>query len=163
MVDDVLNKYGALIVAELRDEIKNKPLPRRNGSSYVANASGKLEKGLKYTVEDGVLKVWADSYIYYLVFGRGPTKVTSGTGIVRKRIREWIDAKGITPDGITKDSLAFLIARKIHREGTLLYPAGSDLISSIVTQKLIDDIKSDLFSTFADVVKTSLDQLKKAA
>lgn len=52
--------------------------------------------------------------------GRQPTQ-NDGNGALYNSILQWIDAKGITPDGITKESLAFLISRKIHREGTKLY------------------------------------------
>lgn len=163
MVDDVLEKYGKLVVSELRDAIKNKPLPRKGGNSSVANASGNLEKTLNYEVENGVLKVYANQYIGAIIFGRKPT-TNSGNGILKVKIRQWIDDKGIVPkDNITKDTLAFLITRKIHKEGTSLYPQGSDLLSSIVTDKLISDIKSDIFLEFSDVVKTSFETLKKAA
>jgi len=163
MVDDVLNKYGQLVVTQLRDAIKNKPLPRNGGKSSVANASGNLEKTLNYEVENGVLKVYANKYIGALIFGRKPT-TNSGNGTLKLKIRQWIDDKGIVPkDNISKDSLAFLITRKIHREGNSLYPNGSDLLSAIVTDKLISDLKSDIFLEFTDIVKTGFQTLKKAA
>ena len=163
MVDDVLNKYGQLVVSQLRDAIKNKPLPRRGGKSYVANASGNLEKTLNFEVENGVLKVYANRYIGSLIFGRKPT-TNSGNGVLKEKIRQWIDDKGIVPkDNISKDSLAFVIARSIHKNGTLLYPQGSDLLSAIVTDKLINDLKSDIFLEFTDIVKTSFQTIKKAA
>jgi hypothetical protein len=52
--------------------------------------------------------------------GRGPTK-SGGNGELYKSILQWIQEKGITPEGITIESLAFLISRKIHREGTAIY------------------------------------------
>lgn len=163
MVDNVLDKYGKLVVEQLRDAIKNKPLPRKNGKSSVANASGDLEKTLTYEVENGVLKVSANKYIGALIFGRKPT-TGSGNGVLKEKIRQWIDDKGIVPkDNISKDSLAFLITRKIHREGTSLYPQGSDLLSAIVTDKLINDIKSDIFLEFQAVFETKIATIKKAA
>lgn len=162
-VEDVLNKYGERVVSELRDAIKNKPLPRRNGKSYVANASGNLASTLNYKVDNGVLTVYANRYIGALIFGRKPTS-NSGNGALKRAIRVWIDDKGITPYGlISKDSLAFIIARKIHKEGTLLYPQGSDLLSAIVTDKLIDELKSDIFSEITDSVFGGFKFLKKAA
>ena len=58
-------------------------------------------------------------YTGALIGGRSSTRSKgSGTITLRQAIRQWIDDKGITPrDKISKDSLAFLIARKIHREG----------------------------------------------
>lgn len=163
MVDDVLDKYGKLVVSQLRDAIKNKPLPRNGGKSYVANASGNLEKTLTYNVDNGVLTVSANRYIGSLIFGRKPT-TGGGKGVLKAKIRQWIDDKGIVPhDNISKDSLAFLITRKIHREGNSLYPNGSDLLSAIVTDKLISDIKNEIFLEFTDVVKTGFETIKKAA
>ena len=163
MVEDVLNKYGEIVVAQLRDAIKAKPLPRRNGKSYVANASGNLERTLRFEVKDGVLRVYANKYIGSLIFGRRPTSA-GGTGILKQRIRTWIDDKGITPYGsISKDSLAFIIARKIHKEGTLLYPQGSDLLSAIVTPALIDEIKSEIFTEIISDVFESFRTLQNKA
>lgn len=163
MVEDVLNTYGQRVVSELRDAIKNKPLPRRNGKSYVANASGDLEKTLNFKVENGVLTVYANKYIGALIFGRKPT-TGGGNGALKRAIRVWIDDKGITPYGlISKDSLAFIIARKIHKEGTLLYPQGSDLLSAIITDEFINKLKSDIFSDITDSVFAGFKFLKKAA
>lgn len=163
MVDDVLDKYGKLVVSQLRDAIKNKPLPRKGGRSSVANASGNLEKSLEYEVDNGVLTVSANKYIGALIFGRKPT-TASGNGVLKTKIRQWIDDKGIVPkDGISKDTLAFLITRKIHSDGTDLYPEGSDLLSAIVTDKLISDIKSEIFLEFENIVNTGFETLKKVA
>lgn len=99
-----------------RDEMVNQ-LATQN-----INASGKLSASAEDIVLDsqGFVSgsVRANSYWFYRNFGRGPTQNTSGKGELKKKIREWIDVKGITPkDKITKDELAFLITRKIHREG----------------------------------------------
>jgi hypothetical protein len=163
MVKEVLNTYGQMIVKKLQDDIKNKPIPRKNGKSYPLNASGRLAKSIRYVVEDNTLKVYADSYIYYLVYGRGPTKA-DGNGELLPIIRKWIDVKGITPnDGISKDSLAFLITRSIHKNGTLLYPQGSTLISDIVNEKMINDLKSDIFIQVVDEAVSAFHTLKKVA
>jgi hypothetical protein len=164
MVDEVLTKYGKMIVAQLQSDIRNKPLPRRKGQSYVANASGKLANSVNFKVENGVLRIYADSYIYFLAYGRKPTTGGSKPGKLKDIIREWIDAKGIEPYGnISKDSLAFLITRSIHKNGTSLYPQGSTLLSDIVNETLINGIKNDLFTSFSDGVLESFRTLKQAA
>lgn len=168
MVAEVLNTYGQMIVQKLQDDIKNKPFTRTNkktGKTYNTplNASGRLAKSIRYVVEDNTLKVYADSYIYYLVYGRGPTK-SGGNGELLPIIRKWIDVKGITPyDNISKDSLAFLITRSIHTNGTLLYPQGSTLISDIVNEKMINDLKSDIFTQVVDEAVSAFHTLKKVA
>jgi len=85
------------------------------------NASGKLSASAEDVIVDseGFVSgtVRANQYWFYRNFGRGAT-VNSGNGQLRPKIRQWIDDKGITPKGnISKDELAYLITRKIHREG----------------------------------------------
>lgn len=68
------------------------------------------ENGLK-------LQFFLPEYWRYIEYGRRPT-VNKGDGKLQEKILRWIDEKGITPkDGISKKSLAYLITRKIHREG----------------------------------------------
>jgi len=98
-----------------RDEMVNQ-LATKN-----INASGKLSASAEDVIIDseGFVSgtVRANSYWFYRNFGRGPTQNT-GSGQLRPKIRQWIDDKGINPKGnISKDELAYLITRKIHREG----------------------------------------------
>lgn len=68
-------------------------------------------------------KIYAAHYFRYLVLGRGPGKMPP-----REKIEEWIEKN---PDilaffktifkNITSKSLAYIIARKIGREGTQIY------------------------------------------
>lgn len=159
MVAEVLTKYGERIVAQLKNDIKNKPLPRRGGKSFVADASGDLEKSVNYKLVNGgkTLQIWANGYIYYLMFGRKPGKRPP-----REVIVKWIQDKGIQSD-IPVNSLAFLIQRAIGKEGTTLYPTGSTLLSDIMNEELINDLKSDLFIQIVDEAVTSFRQLSKAA
>jgi hypothetical protein len=56
-------------------------------------------------------------------------------------IEQWITDKGITPIGISISSLAFLIARKIARQGWNRQGYGGvDLISEVVTDARIQSI-----------------------
>lgn len=68
-------------------------------------------------------KIYAAHYFRYLVLGRGPGKMPP-----REKIEVWVDKN---PDvlaffktifkNITSKSLAYIIARKIGREGTQIY------------------------------------------
>lgn len=157
MVEDVLKKYGERIVAQLKDDIRNKPLPRRKGQSYTANASGALADSVRFEVDEQGLKVFANDYIYYLMFGRKPGKWPP-----REPILQWIKDKGIQSN-IPINSLAFLIQRSIGQNGTLLFPAGSDLVSSLLSDDLINSLASDLFSEFVDAIVADSNTLQKAA
>jgi hypothetical protein len=81
-------------------------------------ASGKFAEGLEaiYEPNKGTIK----GYLY--LSGRGKTKKKgkSGEPTVQEQILKWLKIKGIKPleEKTSLKSLAFLIARKIHREGT---------------------------------------------
>ncbi len=80
---------------------------------------------------------------YTYLAGRGPTKKAGKAGepTLQEQILKWIKAKGIKgkKDDIKASSLAFLIARKIHKEGT-----NSDfwlkIYEQVITPQRIDSI-----------------------
>lgn len=85
-------------------------------------ASGNWEKELEYNVDVSTkrINITIDGapYTEQLIRGRRKTKTsTRGNPTLREAIRQWINDKGLNPTDITKDSLAFLISRKIHRDG----------------------------------------------
>jgi len=82
------------------------------------HASGKSEAGAELTATDttGEMKVFRYVWTNLTGVGRKPGKFPP-----IQMIRNWIDSKGIQPTDISKDSLAFLIARKIARKGTDIF------------------------------------------
>ncbi len=143
-------------------------------SSKNINASGKLDDSIEdvMVTSDGFVSgsVRALSYWYYTNYGRGPTvNGSSGKGVVREKVRQWIDDKGIVPRDaangrkVTKDELAFLIARKIHRQGyeAKLYiseveeqviPIVSDIIEHALFKDLDNGINSNTsFGVFGSI------------
>ena len=141
-ITGILNKYGSLISAELVDMIQRKPVTKFG----VVNASGKLKDSVHFTVANNVMQVKALSYIYYLEKGRKPGKRPP-----MKVIEQWITDKGLILEGISKKSLAFLIARKIGEEGTTIYEqGGSTLIADIVDDEMRGQIQSQLILTFRE-------------
>lgn len=118
MLKDLLN--------ELMEGIKSDILSEMDELGF--NASGKTAASFEIEIGDNYGKLIGLRSFQTIIQerltdggkGRKPTE-KDGSGQLYKSILGWIDAKGITPDGITKESLAFLISRKIHREGTRLY------------------------------------------
>jgi len=83
-------------------------------------ASGKFADSLKGELinlpNKYELLITGEEYAGAMEHGRSPS--TGGDGSLKAIIRQWIDDKKIIPKkGISKDSLAFLITRKIHQEG----------------------------------------------
>lgn len=112
-------------------------------------ASGKFERDLQIEKSSklGLIKetLYGAAHSLFVDGGRGVTKKSGNGKSLRDLIREWIDIRRIIPDGITKDSLAFLIARKIHREGWKpkhLPPNG--VISSVINEKRLTTLQEQI-------------------
>ena len=124
-------------------------------------ASGLFAKSLRVEVleQAGLIKgsIYGAGHSIFVDKGRGAT-TGGGNGQLKMQIRKWIDDKGITPkDNISKDSLAYLITRKIHREGWKpknKYPNG--VISSVINDKAIKDLIQSLGSSVNVEVKNDI-------
>ena len=139
---------------------RNKELIDRYHSMGL-KASGKFEKELRYDASDTQATIYAPPHVGAMVAGRSTTKTsTASSPTLRQVIRKWIDDKGITPEGkISKDSLAYLIARKIHSQGIKVPNAYNDgtLISSVITDEKIKDLQKQItenyITTFSKEIK----------
>lgn len=127
--------------------------------SKIPNATGTMSQSLGYRIDDKGLTIYStEKYFTVLETGRAPTSpgAARGNPTLRERIREWIDNAGITPRGnISRDSLAFLITRKIHEEGSLLYRQGgnSGVISDFINEtKIQEDLINLLTDSFRDYI-----------
>lgn len=154
-VNAILDKIGIRLTEQLINDIQTKLIARKGASgsfSSEVNASGKLAKSITHKVSNGVLTIEGNDYIYYLENGRKPGKRPP-----IKVIRQWIDDKGITPKDISKDSLAYLIARRIGEEGSTIYQAGgSDLLSSIFNESLKESIAEEFFQMVASEITSEV-------
>jgi hypothetical protein len=147
---DILQSFAARFIQDLRESM----------DSSGVTASGKFNRSLKAEIKPDQLVVTGLRYAGAIELGRKPTS-GGGNGELRQAIRSWIDDKGITPTGkISKDSLAYIITRKIHREGTKLYrgtdyygrSAPSRVISGVIEdgriEKLAKSVVLDVISKF---------------
>jgi hypothetical protein len=86
-------------------------------------ASGNWERELESEVKQEGSKIYVringTKYTEQLIRGRRATStMTAGNPTLQEVIRQWIDDKGIQPNGnISKDSLSWAISKKIHRDG----------------------------------------------
>lgn len=102
----ILKEEIELIVADIKQAYRN------SGKK----ATGNFEDGIEVVYEFNKATIRGFTYLA----GRGKTLATEANDpTLKERILEWIKAKSIKPKGnITLKALAFLISRKIHREGT---------------------------------------------
>lgn len=113
-------------------------------------ATGAAAESIEGRIEGEAAIIDGASYLFFGENGRGKT-VNGGNGTLKELIRKWIDVKGITPRelNMSKDTLAFLITRKIHREGIKVpnqYNKGK-MLSSVLTEESINDLLNEYGAT----------------
>lgn len=106
-------------------------------------ASGEFKEELEVQVTSSTGKLLGLPYAEQLDEGRKKT-TGGGDGAVLRAIKKWIVDKGVVNNikgNISVSSLAFLITRKIHREGWKREGFGGvNLISNIITDRRMQDI-----------------------
>lgn len=139
---EVLNRYGELLAVRYK--------------SYVPEASGKLVQSVKYEFKhnDRIYEVglWLEDYWKYVEYGRKAGKFPP-----IDKIKEWIRVKPVIPRPMkngklpTINQLAFLIARKIAREGIepknilkrTVEEVNNEMLMSI-KMAIMEDLKRDI-------------------
>lgn len=89
----------------------------------------------------------AEDYWEFLEYGRKPTRNghIEGTPYLWQNIQEWMSYKGIRPqEGMTYESLAKAIARKIHRRGTKATHFLSDAFTESLQMELVNELNARL-------------------
>lgn len=124
------DKVMELVSSEL-EALKHKVIENQKNSGLVASGKTIASMKVEVTEDGGVL--WGRSPFGTLETGRKGGKVPAGFW---KIIRQWIDDKGIHVD--KPNSFAYLVARKIAREGTQLFRNGgrNDIYSPEVKDTL---------------------------
>lgn len=117
------DKVMELVASEL-EALKQRIIENHRNAGQVASGRTIASLKVEMTEDGGVL--WGRSAFGTLETGRKPGKVPAGFW---KIIRQWMDDKGIQVE--KPDSFAYLVARKIAREGTQLFRNGgrSDIYS----------------------------------
>jgi hypothetical protein len=147
LVEAILKNFAEEIIAGIK--------------SRIPNVTGQSAESLGYRIVGTELVIFSSmKYFTVLETGRKPGKRPP-----INVIEQWINDKPIIPDGISTRSLAFLIARKIGEEGSLLYREGgkSGVISKSINDQVIKekltDVLTDKFRDYVinEFVRKSLD------
>lgn len=133
-------------------------------------ASGDFANSLAVNVKGLTAVLSGNSYAEQLEDGRLPTKGgNQGGKKLSEIILDWINDKGIKPlePKMTLTSLAFLIARKIHREGwNRKEHGGTELVSQVITperiQRIIDKVTVFNIQEFTSKIKSMFKELAPA-
>lgn len=125
--------YNDIIFFEL-EQIKQELIRQYDAKGM--RASGNFATSLEVIKNPKGAELWGANYAEQLEKGRDAGKFPPISAI-----EEWIKDKGIQYQNITISSLAFLIARKISREGWNRQGFGGvELISEVITPQRIQSI-----------------------
>lgn len=148
----VLSKEFELLKQDLIDAYDSKGM----------RASGNFAEGLEVEAEINRGVLWGYDYAQQLETGRLPGKQPPSSVI-----EQWIKDKGIASriqNDISISSLAYLIARKIGREGWNREDYGGiELISQVVTeqrlQKILDEVGDAKLIEYSSEIITLIEEL----
>ena len=152
--DIIVKNFAEQIIAGIKGNIRNKSVTQYGAM----NASGSMADSLGYKWDGKKLVIFSsEKYFTVLETGRKPGKQPPSS-----TIEAWLESKPLQLQGISKKSLAFLIARKIGKEGSLLYRKGgnSGVISDYVNQKYVQENLTD--KLFQATIETILNDFVKA-
>ena len=135
---------------------------RQEYNSSGRKASGYFGEHIEVEMYDEGGRINTPLYVGSLVFGRKPTSGGGGGGgkSLYSMILDWIKVKGITPDNpkMTDNTLAYLISRKIHKQGIKVPNQFNDgkLIDNTFTAESVQDLKNELIKIGQKVVTNDL-------
>lgn len=140
------DKVMELVASEL-EVLKQRIIENHRNAGQVASGRTIASLKVEITEDGGVL--WGRSAFGTLETGRKGGKVPAGFW---KIIRQWMDDKGIQVE--KPDSFAYLVARKIAREGTQLFRNGgrSDIYSPEV-KDTVDRVSDGIGILFGSEVE----------
>jgi len=111
-------------------------------------SSGKSAGSLRSESTSNEGKIYGSGYFKQQEVGRRPGRFPPV-----QDIEDWIRAKGITPDGISIESLAFLIARKIAKNGTDIFQGKREGLNlKGIVNKRRDKLRSDLLKGTKEII-----------
>jgi hypothetical protein len=142
-LDIIVNQFANNVINGIKQNIRTKQVTKYGAM----NASGKSADSLGYKWDGQKLVIFSsEKYFTVLETGRKAGKQPP-ISVVEK----WLDDKPVAYREMSKKSLAYLIARKIGREGSLLYRNGgkSGVISDYINQQYI---KANLTDKVFDAV-----------
>lgn len=144
-IDRIVKGFAESVIAGIQNNIRTKQVTKYGAM----NTTGQMADSLGYNWDGSSLVIYStEKYFTVLETGRKPGKQPPLDPIL-----SWIKAKSISTD-ISDKSLAYLIARKIGKEGSLLYRQGgkSGVISEFINAQYIAENLSDKF--FLETVDT---------
>lgn len=146
----VFEQEGAQMIRDLQ------ALMVSTGANASGRTSASLANEVNVTPSRAQMRITGGEGWAFVEQGRGRTRRKGSGKTLRQIIREWIDFKGITPeDGMSKDTLAFLITRAIHARGTLLHLLGErrEIYTAVFTEARLQKLITTASDRAASVIE----------
>lgn len=159
---DQLTAFGAELLAACREQLATLPVTRFGPVNATKRTSEAMRAEVSVTATGYRLQLIAPATILTLIYGRKPGKFPNLLAI-----EQWIEAKGIVPrpdqngKSISTKSLAYLIGRKIAREGNEVLKQGppSKLFADILRAENVSAaIKSSVIPLLVEQVRAEIRQ-----
>lgn len=165
----VIETFARDLIKLIQTAIYTKPIKRisrrRVKGKYIdkafeapVNASGNLAKTLRYELTDTRLSIYANDYIFDLIWGKPPTKSAMDNDLTLEyKIRDWMAVKGISSNEHSDDKLGYLITNKIQKFGSSIYLAhhgnNSGLLENIINNQIIKSYNAKFTATLEQEFK----------
>lgn len=162
----VIENFAKDFIKLIQEVIYTRPIKRvsrrRVNGKYVdttfyapVNSSGELARTLRYEITEAGLSIYANDYIFELIYGKPPNKASSDLDFnLESKIRTWMDAKGIKSATVDNDTLGQLITNKIQKFGSSIYLAhqgkNSGLLENIISEQFISNYNAKFTQTLKE-------------
>jgi len=137
----IIHQFAEETKAAIQQAIKSKRVTKYGA----VNSSGRLHDSVEIVYSEHGFKILANKYIENVIYGIQP-----GTKVSVSAIKSWIQEKPV-PQGkgeLSIDSLAYLIAKKIEREGSVMYRqykgSNSGLLDEAINEQKINSFADKL-------------------
>lgn len=139
LIKTILEREGLSIASDIRVKLV----------STGANATGKTSASLESIATEDRLLIKGDKSFLFVERGRG-----AGRRPPIQPIKEWAIARGIITTDPRTQGIAYGIANKIAKEGTVLHRTNSvrDIYTETITDDRIDAIKDQIAGKYAEQV-----------
>lgn len=120
-------------------------------------ATGETRDSVKMELTKTGFIIRGGAQIGAIIDGRKPTSTGAkkGNPTLREMVLKWIKAKNIRPkeSGMSQETLAFLIARSIHKNG---YKGRGNIFKNVITQSRIASLTETLIRNEALAIQSNI-------
>lgn len=157
---NIVNQIVADFLSTTAEKIKNNIRTKSVTEFGAMDNTGQAADSIKWKIEGDRGIIYSEmsgqfNYIWTLETGRKAGKMPPTAPILA-----WVKQRGINPPDISQESLAYLIARRIGREGSKLYRQGGNsgvltdfanekYIKENLTDKLIEALSSEMIKEYS--------------